>query len=138
MSTEMSEHLPDRPDPVVPFLPEKMQRAENPVPDETGNVIIDMLRKWADTAKEDCARAMEPIHRLSRELRAAEDRAQAAEAEAKHFRERATTAEAWLLRIQSQIDESFFQKKKLEHQEEPSPPSPYAPPYARGGKPGAR
>jgi hypothetical protein len=45
-------------------------------------------------AKEDCSRAMDAAHRLSFELRDAEDRAQMAEAEAAHFRDHATKAEA--------------------------------------------
>jgi len=84
-----------------------------------------LLHKAADMAREDCASAMDRAHRLSRELRAAEDRARAAEVEVERFRDRAIKAEAWLIRIQNQIEESFFQEKKLKKRlEELSPPDP--------------
>jgi hypothetical protein len=104
--------------------------------DRAGNAIVEMLRGAADKAKEDSARAVDSVHRISRELQAAEDRARAAEAEtvqlrdraakveaeaahfrdratraeaeAAHFRDRATKAEAWLLRIRTQIDENWL------------------------------
>jgi hypothetical protein len=129
--------------------------------DRAGNAIVEMLRGAADKAKEDCARATDSVHRMSRELQAVEDRARTAEAEvahlrdratraeaeAAHFRDRATKAEAWLLRIRTQIDENwllrirneihdnFFQEKEFERK---TPQGTETPPAARGGNTGGR
>jgi hypothetical protein len=62
-------------------------------------------------AKDDCARAVDLTHKLSFQLRAAEAKERELEAEAAHFRDRATRAEAWLLRIHNEIEHTFFQKK---------------------------
>jgi hypothetical protein len=57
-------------------------------------------------------RAMNLAHRLSFELRAAEERAREFEAEANRFRDRALRAEEWLLRIHSQVEQTFFQQNE--------------------------
>jgi hypothetical protein len=102
----MSEHVPNNPDPI---FPSSMQAGGIPALDESGNVIIGMLHKAAAMGKEDCARAMDVAHRLSLELRGAEQRAREAEAQAAHFRDRANTAEHWLLRIHNELNQTFFQ-----------------------------
>jgi hypothetical protein len=134
MGVEMSEQAPD---PMIPFATDRRAQPEgNLVLDESGNAIIEMLHKAANMAKGDCARAMDAAHRLSFELRAAEDRARVSEAEAAHFRDRASKAEAWLLRIHNQIDQTFFQRNEQEpQQQQPAPRNSYAPPYARGDRP---
>ena len=55
---------------------------------------------------------MNLAHRLSFELRAAEERAREFEAEANRFRDRALRAEEWLLRIHSQVEQTFFQQNE--------------------------
>jgi hypothetical protein len=79
-----------------------------------GRTEIQLLKKAADTAKEDCARAMDLAHRLSFQLRAAEERAREAEAETAHFRDRTTRAETWMLRIRDEVEQTFFQRKERE------------------------
>ena len=68
-------------------------------------------QKAAEMAKEDCARAMDLAHKLSFQLRASEERGRELEAEAAHFRDRATRAEAWLLRIHNEVEQTFFSKQ---------------------------
>jgi len=70
-------------------------------------------------AKDDCTRAMDLAHKLSFELRAAEQRARELEAEATHFRDRAARAEAWLLRIHNEVEHTFFQKKDRDPRQGP-------------------
>jgi hypothetical protein len=94
---------------VVDFARKRAGR-EKPA-DDTGNGIIALLHKAAESAKKDCARAMDLAHKLTLQLRAAEDRARELEAEANHFRERADAAENWLIVIHNEIDQTFFQKK---------------------------
>jgi len=92
--------------------------------DDAGHGIIALLQKAADMAKSDCDRAMSLAHKLSLQVRAveervhdsearakaAEERAREFEAEANYFRDRAARAEKWLLRIQTEIEQTFFQK----------------------------
>ena len=79
--------------------------------DDAGNGIIALLHKAAEAAKEDCARAMNLAHKLSSQLRAAEERSRELEVEANHFRERAATAEKWLVLIHDEVEHTFFQSK---------------------------
>jgi len=53
----------------------------------------------------------ERVHASEARAKAAEERAREFEAEANYFRDRAARAEKWLLRIQTEIDQTFFQKR---------------------------
>jgi hypothetical protein len=86
-------------------------RANSIPADDAGNGIVALLHKAAETAKEDCARAMDLAHKLSFQLRAAEERARELEAEANHFRDRAASAENWLAVIHNEVQQTFFQNK---------------------------
>ena len=109
----MSGYAPDKSTTIIPFAPTpKLPADSNVVADDSGRTIIGLLQKAADMAKEDCARAMDLAHKLSFQLRAAEERVREAEAEAAHFRNRAERAEAWLLRIHNEVEQTFFQKKE--------------------------
>ncbi len=94
---------------VVEFA-EKRAGRDSVRADDAGNGIIALLHKAAETAKEDCARAMDLAHKLSLQLRAAEERAHELEAEANHFRERADGAEKWLIIIHNEVEQTFCQK----------------------------
>ena len=108
----MRTHTPDKPAVIVPLAPaSKGQPDTNIVADDSGRAIVALLQKAAEMAKEDCARAMDLAHRLSSQLRAAEERASELEAEAAHFRNRAMRAEEWLQRIHNEVEQGFFQKK---------------------------
>ena len=109
----MSSYAPDKAGTIVPFAPTPKQQADvNVVADDSGRTIVALLQKAADMAKEDCARAMDLAHKLSFQLRAAEERLREAEADAAHFRDRAARAEQWLLRIHNEVEQTFFQKKE--------------------------
>lgn len=108
----MSSYAPDKAGTIVPFAPTpKSQPEANVVADDSGRTIVALLQKAADMAKEDCARAMDLAHKLSFQLRAAEERLREAEADSAHFRDRAARAEQWLLRIHNEVEQTFFQKK---------------------------
>jgi hypothetical protein len=110
---------------VLAFAPKKEQQ-NTIVADDTGHSVIALLQRAADMAKSECDRATALAHKLSFQIRAAEERAgefeadaRAAEerarmfeAEANHFRERAARAEEWLSLIQSEIEHTFFQKDR--------------------------
>jgi hypothetical protein len=117
----MSTYVPDKPATIVPFAPTPKQPDVGIVADESGRSIISLLQKAADMAKEDCARAMDLAHKLSFQLRTSEERVKELEAEAGHLRDRATRAEAWLLRIHNEVEQTFFQKKERDPRPTPRP-----------------
>jgi chromosome segregation ATPase len=86
------------------------EKAQNTIAevDDAGRAIVAQIRTAADLAKEDCDRAMALAHKLSMELRAAEDRTHEMEAEVKHWRERTARAEQWLATIQKEIEEKLL------------------------------
>jgi hypothetical protein len=128
----MSEHVRDKSEAIIPFAPTPKARPEgNLATDDSGHAIIALLQKAADMAKDDCARAMDVAHKLSFEIRASEERAREAEAEAAHFRDRATRAEAWLLRIHNEVEQTFFQKKERQPRQASSERNFYAQPHAK-------
>jgi hypothetical protein len=97
---------------VVPFVPNKRNPDPTTVVDESGRSIVALLERASEMAKHDCARAMDLAHKLTFQLRAAEERVQELEVEAAHFRERATRAEDWLQHIHREVEQTFFQKKE--------------------------
>jgi hypothetical protein len=132
----MSRQATDNSDSIIPFAPTpKPQPESNIVADDSGRTIIALLQEAAQMAKDDCSRAMDIAHKLSFEVRSAEERAREAQAEAAHFRDRATRAEAWMLRIREEVEQTFFQKKEGEQRPAPSrrnfPPADIRP----GGRP---
>ena len=100
---------------VVALAPKKGRPDTTMLADDAGDGIVAMLHKAADMAKENCARAMDLAHKLSFQLRDAEERALELEAQAPHFRERAAHAEDWLLRIHNEVEQTFFQKKERQN-----------------------
>src|SRR5258706_13402490 len=117
----MSTYVPDKPATIVPFAPSPKQPDVSVAADDSGRSIIALLQKAAEMAKEDCARAMDLAHKLSFQLRASEERGRELEAEVAHFRDRATRAEAWLLRIHNEAEQTFFSKKDREPRQAPRP-----------------
>jgi F0F1-type ATP synthase membrane subunit b/b' len=105
----MSNHARDKA--VIPFTPSPNAHSQLDA-DDSGRAIIGMLHKASDMAKDDCARAMDLAHKLQLQLRAAEQRVRETEAEAAHFRDRATRAEAWLVRIHNEAEQIFFQREE--------------------------
>jgi hypothetical protein len=104
----MSVQTSERSASVVAFAPKKGHPDAAMLADDAGHGIIALLQKAADMAKQDCERAMDLAHKLSSQLRAAEERAREFEAEAIHFRGRAERAEDWLAHIHSHVEKTFF------------------------------
>jgi hypothetical protein len=85
--------------------------------DESGHSIVALLGRAAENANDECARAMDLAHKLTFQVRAAEERArdaeervQALETEAAYFRDRALRAEDWLRHIHTEVEQVFFRK----------------------------
>ena len=97
---------------VVAFAPKKERPDATVVADDAGHAILTLLQNAADLAKEDCARAMDLAHKLSFQLRAAEEKVREFGEQAAHFRDRAVRAEDWLARIHNEIEQTFFHKNE--------------------------
>jgi chromosome segregation ATPase len=72
--------------------------------DQTGHALLALIDDAANVSKENIERAMTMAHRVSLELRAAEERISQLEAEIEHLESRATRAERWLEVIKNEIE----------------------------------
>jgi len=104
----MDENGADTPEQVIKFAPKVGPRSYDTLVEEAGEAIIAKLQKAADLSNENCDRAMTLAHKLSMQLRTAEDRISQLEAEVEHFRDRAARAERWLQTIQNEIEEKLI------------------------------
>jgi hypothetical protein len=84
-SVAMSEHGADTPEQVLKFVPTERPRRHGPVVEEAGEAIIAKIQKAAELSNENCDRAMKLAHKLSMQLRAAEERISQLEAEVELF-----------------------------------------------------
>jgi chromosome segregation ATPase len=96
---------------VVKFAPEGKAPTRVAQLDDAGQAIVAKIRTAADLVKEDCDRAVSLAHKLSMELRAAEDRTQQMASEVEHWRDRAARAEQWLRTIQQEIQEKLLTRR---------------------------
>ena len=101
----------------IPFAPKAREpraepRSEGDPVDRSGQAIVALLQEAAESATVNCDRAMDMAHKLSIQLRAAEERVRELELEMRHYQDRAQRAEKWLVRIYNDIEERFFETKK--------------------------
>ena len=104
----MSEHRADTPEQVLKFLPKEWPNSYGAQVEEVGQAIVTKVQRAADLSTENCDRAMALAHKLSMQLRAAEDRINQLEAEVELLRDRAVRAERWLQTIQKEIEEKLI------------------------------
>ena len=109
----MNQRMTDVPKKVIPFAPAEKEVPRNDVDpvDRSGDAIIALLEKAAQTADDDCKRAMDLAHKLSIQLRATEDRATQLQAHLDYFQDRAMRAENWMARIYKEIEEKLMNQK---------------------------
>ena len=108
----MSGHATEKPGGGCSFAPASKGHPDaNIVADDSGRSIIALLQQATEKTEVECVRAMDLAHKVSSQLRAAEERARELETEAAHFRDRASRAEEWLLRIHNEVEHAFFQEK---------------------------
>ena len=91
---------------VVRFAPKSQDEIE-PI-DQAGHALMGLLKKAANSSKENVERAMTVAHRLSLELRSAKDRIKELETEVERLESRATRAEQWLGAIKKEIEETLL------------------------------
>ena len=110
------ENIPFVPKPKdgIPFAPKpKDARNDGDPVERSGQAIVALLQQAAETANSNCDRAMDLAHKLSMELRAAEERVRQIELEMRHYQDRAQRAEQWLVRIYEDIEHKFFESKAV-------------------------
>jgi outer membrane murein-binding lipoprotein Lpp len=84
------------------------QRLRDDSIDQSGYAVIALLKEAASVSKENIDRAMTVAHKLSMELRAAEDRISQLEAEIEPLGSRAARAEQWLEVIKKEIEDKLI------------------------------
>jgi chromosome segregation ATPase len=118
----MDENGADTPEQVIKFAPKGGPRSYDTPVEEAGQAIVAKIQRAAELANENCDRAMSLAHKLSMELRAAEDRINQLEAEVQLFRERAARAERWLQIIHQEIEEKLITPRSASGTEQTSLP----------------
>jgi hypothetical protein len=104
----MDQNGADTPEQVLRFASKDRPRSSGIPVEEAGRAIVAKIQRAAELANVNCDRAMKLAHKLSMELRAAEERINQLEAEAQLFRDRAARAEHWLQAIQKEIEEKLI------------------------------
>ena len=118
----MNQNGIDIPEQVPEFAPNEPPRSHGTLVEEAGEAIIAKIQKAADLSNENCDRAMNLAHKLSMQLRAAEDRVNQLEAEVELLRDRAVRAERWLETIQKEIEEKLIAPRSANATEQTSLP----------------
>jgi hypothetical protein len=103
----MEKRATGTPEPALKFASTDRLREDDPT-DESGRAVVAMLQQAANLSNENCDRAMSLAHKLSLQLRAAEDRINQLQAEVEHFQDRAAHAENWLRVIEKEIEKKLL------------------------------
>ena len=94
---------------VVPLAPKLNVRSEaGDRLDAAGKAILGLLHRAASAAEANYQQTLEMTHKLSAELRAAEDRIRELERSVSRHQDRADRAERWLYQISVEIEQRFF------------------------------
>jgi hypothetical protein len=106
-------------DAVVPFAPKS--NASGDQLDKAGQAILGLLSRAANTAETNYRQAVEISHKLSAQLRGAEDRIRELEAKVRHHEDRADRAERWLHHVSVEIEQKFFGRDDNRASQPPPP-----------------
>jgi hypothetical protein len=102
---KMSERVPSE---VLVFATKQRQRDGADTIDQAGQGVLALVEQAANISKENTDRAMSVAHRLSLQLRAAEDRIAELQAELERAQGRAVRAEQWLVAIKGEIEDKLI------------------------------
>lgn len=76
--------------------------------DGAGRSVLGLLQRAAAIAEESSKHALDIAHKLSHQLRAAEDQIRELQADIQYYKDRADRAEQWLHKISAEIEQRFF------------------------------
>jgi chromosome segregation ATPase len=93
---------------VLTFAPQQEPQGESNPADHAGHALIARLREAANISNQNVERAMTLAHKLSVQLRAAEDRIAELQDEIECLKTRATAAEQWLETIKHEIEDKLI------------------------------
>ncbi|MET0632429.1 MAG: hypothetical protein ABWY92_16350 [Xanthobacteraceae bacterium] len=103
----MNPRPPDVPEQIVQLAPKEKSLRSDAL-DQSGEAIVALLQQAATLSNENCDRAMSLAHKLSIQLRAAEDRIKQLQAELAQSQDRSARAEKWLSRIYQEIEQKLI------------------------------
>ena len=110
--------MTDQPDSesVIAFGPTTKSEASKEADqlDAAGQTILKLLHKAAGVAEANSRHTLEMAHKLSHQLRAAENRIGELEAEVQLYREKSERAEQWLHKIFVEIEERLIRQPEEE------------------------
>ena len=110
--------MTDQPDSesVIAFGPTTKSEASKEADqlDAAGQTILKLLHKAGGVAEANSKHALEMAHKLSHQLRAAENRIGELEAEVQLYREKSERAEQWLDKIFVEIEERLIRQPEEE------------------------
>ena len=92
---------------VVRLAPQSTRDERDPI-DSVGRALVALLQEAATHSRENVDRAMTAAHKLSIQLRAAEDRIKELEDEIERLESRAARAEGWLQVIKNEIEDKLI------------------------------
>ncbi len=102
----------------IPYARQREVHRESDMVERSGQAIVALLQQASDSANANCDRAEEYTHKVSIQLRAAEDRIKELEVDLRQYQdraqraeERAQRAESWLVRIYKDVEKRFFDPK---------------------------
>ena len=104
---------------VLAFAPKQKQRDGADSIDQAGQGVLALVQQAANISKENADLAMSMAHRLSLELRAAEDRIAELQAETERLQTRAARAEQWLEAIKNEIEDKLIAPMEPNRREPP-------------------
>ena len=103
--------LTEAPEAAIPYAPSRKSAARTDPGDSVevaGQTIVELLNQAVEAANANTKHALDVAHKLSRQLRVAEERITDFEADLRHYKDRADRAEKWLNYISSEIEQKFF------------------------------
>jgi hypothetical protein len=96
--------------------------ADDPV-DKAGHAILGLVHQAASAAEANNQHAIEITHKLSAQLRAAEDRIKELETKVRYHEQRTDRAERWLYQISIEIEQKFFGRQYGHPSQQQRPPA---------------
>ena len=84
--------------------------ARNDPLDETGGLILELVRQAAGSVNDAINDARDRTERIAQQVRAAEERIRELEADVRYHQDRADRAEKWLHHISSEIEHRFLRR----------------------------
>jgi hypothetical protein len=82
--------------------------------DVAGQNVLAMIEQAADLGEDDYNHALDIAHKLSHQLKSAEQRIKDLELEIQYHQHRADRAEKWLVKIAEEIEQKFFRRASEE------------------------